>query len=325
MTRGALAAVSLILALILGSAARSEIALTLPEGAERTAARFEPLASYNLPLGIWRSTSFPARLIEGRFTQTAWRIKGNTDSTLRLLRPLRAQIEAAGYSVVFECETDVCGGFDFRFAMEILPEPEMHVDLGDFRYLAARRGQGATAEFLALLVSRSPSSGFVHLTQIYPLAADLDSVISPGEQAPETWPEPAPSETKPSPGFVGFASELESSGRVVLDDLAFEIGSATLNAGRFASLSALAAYLATNPARKVVLVGHTDALGALEPNVALSRRRAEAARERLISDYGVNPSQLGAEGAGWLAPRASNLTAEGRAKNRRVEVVLTST
>ena len=71
-----------------------------------------------------------------------------------------------------------------------------------------------------------------------------------------------------------------------------------------------------------LLVGHTDMTGALDANIALSRRRAEAVRERLLRDHGLNRDRIDAQGAGWLAPRASNATKAGRAANRRVEVVV---
>ncbi len=96
-------------------------------------------------------------------------------------------------------------------------------------------------------------------------------------------------------------------------------------AGDFASLTGLAAYLAANPDARVTIVGHTDATGALDGNVVLSRRRAQSVVDRLVQDYGVAAGRLSAEGAGYLAPRASNLTEAGRAENRRVEAILTPT
>jgi OOP family OmpA-OmpF porin len=110
---------------------------------------------------------------------------------------------------------------------------------------------------------------------------------------------------------------------MALDDLTFATGSAQLGAGTFASLQAVAGYLADHPDRTLALVGHTDASGDLAGNVALSKARADSVRERLIRDYGAPSDRLTAEGVGYLAPRASNLTDEGRTRNRRVEVVLT--
>jgi outer membrane protein OmpA-like peptidoglycan-associated protein len=73
------------------------------------------------------------------------------------------------------------------------------------------------------------------------------------------------------------------------------------------------------------LVGHTDASGSLAANIAVSERRAEAVAQVLIDRYGVDRDRVTAEGVGFLAPRATNQTEEGRQKNRRVEVVVTST
>jgi OOP family OmpA-OmpF porin len=108
---------------------------------------------------------------------------------------------------------------------------------------------------------------------------------------------------------------------VVLDGLAFATGSATLGPGGDAALRALAAYLAATPARRVALVGHTDAQGSVEANIDLSRRRAAAVLARLVAEFGVAPGRLEAHGMGWLAPRATNLTPQGREANRRVEAV----
>ena len=84
-------------------------------------------------------------------------------------------------------------------------------------------------------------------------------------------------------------------------------------------------WLKADGARKVTLVGHTDASGGLEANVRLSKARAESVRRWLIDRLGVGADQVAAEGVGYLAPRATNQTEEGRQKNRRVEVISTST
>ena len=103
---------------------------------------------------------------------------------------------------------------------------------------------------------------------------------------------------------------------VPLDDLTFESGSALLGQGQFGSLAALAAYLKENPQRTIALVGHTDASGNLATNIALSTARAASVRDRLIRDFGIPAAQVSAEGVGYLAPRDSNLTQEGRARQK---------
>jgi OOP family OmpA-OmpF porin len=75
----------------------------------------------------------------------------------------------------------------------------------------------------------------------------------------------------------------------------------------------------------VILVGHTDASGGLDGNIALSRKRAESVRQRMTDRYGIPAAQVDAQGVGYLSPRASNLSDTGRDQNRRVEVMMTST
>ncbi len=284
-----------------------------------TVVQSQPLSSYALPIGPWRDGVVPTRLLEGARSDAAWRIDAAGLTTLQLLAPLRDQLVAAGYRIIWECETLACGGFDFRFAIDVLDEPDMHVDLGDFRFLAAERDGSDGPQAVSILVSRSSGAGFVQMVSMGAAALDAGSSGLATQDKPDATP-PAP---QPPPG--DFAAALETGGSVPLDDLIFESGSAALGKGNFDSLDALAAYLATNPGRIVALVGHTDASGALAGNVALSTARAASVRDRLVNEYGVTAQQVMAEGVGYLAPRATNLTPEGRAKNRRVEVMITST
>lgn len=258
--------------------------------------------SYALPVGPWDG-GLPVLTLDGAVTRQAWRIEAEGLSVLRIAAPLRQQIADAGFEILLDCETRRCGGFDFRFATEVLPAPEMYVDLGDFRFVSARRGE----EALGLLVSATSREGFVQLIRVAPPGAAPPAQVSPARD----------------PG--DFGARLEAEGRVILSDLSFDTGSAQLGDGSFASLGALADYLDDNPGRRVALVGHTDAEGALEGNIALSRRRAGSVLERLVSDHGARRAQLDAQGMGYLAPIASNLTPEGREANRRVEVIIVST
>jgi OOP family OmpA-OmpF porin len=304
-------------AMVLGLWAATAPALeaAFPPGAERTAQRIEQLGSHALPIGPWAEGAMLTQRVEGRVDQSAWRIPGaSVQGTLALLAPLRAALLADGWQILFECETLDCGGFDFRYSTRVLPEPAMHVDLGDFRFLSARRGQGAAREHLSLLVSRSAGAGTGHVQMIR---------IGPaGPAAPAAAPPALP------PGATAVAGGLAAAlqgGSAVLDGVTFASGDAATVQGGDAALAALAAWLAANPDRTIALVGHTDASGSLEANVALSRKRAEAVRARLIAAHGADGARITALGAGFMAPRGSNLTEEGRAKNRRVEVIVTST
>ena len=121
-----------------------------------------------------------------------------------------------------------------------------------------------------------------------------------------------------------LAGALRTKGHVVLTDLEFETGSSALGAGNFASLDRLAGFMAAEPGARVALVGHTDSIGGLAGNIALSKRRAQSVRQRLIEAHGIDGARMQAEGMGYLSPVASNLEPEGREANRRVEVILLS-
>lgn len=307
------------LLLCLGQGAAA-LPLDFPGNARLSVEEVTPLGRYALPVAPWSDGFLPTTDQDGELTMQVWRIDAAALTTLQLLVPLRDALAGDGFEILFECETEGCGGFDFRTSTIVLPPPEMFVALSDFRFLAARRGD----EAVTLLVSRTADAGYVQVIRIGPPLAQGDvatanapdlrtQVISEGGASAEA---PLPDD---------FGAQLDSAGRVVLSDLSFPSGSAQLAPGEFASLRQLADYLAANPTRRVALVGHTDSQGGLEANIALSRRRAGSVVERLVADYDVPRQQLAAEGMGYLSPLASNLTAEGREANRRVEVIVTST
>jgi OOP family OmpA-OmpF porin len=315
-------------------AAAQALTFDFPGPATVTAETRQTLASFRLPTGPWAPDGLPARLAEGAVEARAWRIEAPGLTTLQILTPLRDQLAAAGFVTIFECETQACGGFDFRYATETLPEPDMHVDLGDFRFLSAERQGPAGAEVLALMVSRSSNSGFVQITRVTPGSAAPAPLLAaaPPPDAPRlalppgpglaVMAEPPPPAAAPAPDDIG--ARLTAGGAVVLEDLVFPSGTAALADGDYPSLVALAAWLRANPDRRVALVGHTDAAGGLDTNVVLSKRRADSVRARLVA-LDVPPAQVEAQGVGYLSPRDTNLTDEGRTRNRRVEVILTST
>ena len=298
-------------ALFLASAAPSlALDLPLPPGARETASQVVDAGSYDLPIGAWtETTTVPYASLEGQVVRKAWRLTGSGITTGQVLGPMRDQLMADGYDIIFECSARSCGGFDFRFGIEVLRAPAMYVDLSDFRFLSAKSSDASRA--LSLLVSRDGDTVFVQLIEVGP-AGRGDVSVRAAPAVPQLV----------EPGDV--VETLETLGHVVLADLDFASGSASLGTGALASLDALAAYLVANPSRQITFVGHTDATGSLEANIALSRRRADAARAYVV-DKGAASGQVAADGVGFLSPRASNLTAEGREANRRVEAVLIST
>ncbi len=107
----------------------------------------------------------------------------------------------------------------------------------------------------------------------------------------------------------------------VPSDVSFAVGSATLEPRLRPVLDAFAHGLAEQPAMRVRVVGHTDSTGSDAINEPLSQRRAESVRGYL-EDRGIAAARIDIAGRGSREPLASNDSAEGRARNRRVEIFL---
>ncbi|MFY0693205.1 MAG: OmpA family protein [Paracoccaceae bacterium] len=309
---------ALLFAVCAAPAATAAVELSFPGPARETFTKAEDFTSYKMPVGPFAEGAMQTVVAEGPLSQIAWRVSVADVATLVVMDSLRQQIEAMGFELLYECDTRECGGFDFRFQTDVLPEPVMHIDLGDFRYLSAQRLGGAIPEYLSLFVSRSQDFAYVQLILVGGESEGSVAVVTPVEEGPVLTS--AVSSTNGS-----IAQNLEQYGRIVLEDLIFATGEATLVASEYASLRALSDYLKEDPARRVTLVGHTDAVGSLEANIKLSRARARSVLDGLVSGFGVPEEQVAFEGVGFLAPRAGNQSEAGRTANRRVEVVLTST
>jgi len=299
---------------VLGSVAFAADELSLPSGARHLASRVSPLDSYALPVAGFDGDVVPSQVFEGRVERQTWQIDSASLTPLQVLAPLRDQIKAAGFDIVFECRDQRCGRFDFRFGTEVVPAPDMYVDIRNYRFVSAMRGDD---EALSLLISRSRSAVYV---QVIRVGAEQRKplVVRPRSRPDQPLPSTAGTEA------VVLAEALQRDGHVVLGDLEFQTGSSRLGAGPFASLKGLARFLTDNPDYKIALVGHTDSVGSLTENILLSKRRAQSVRERMTTLHGIAVGRIEAEGMGYLAPVASNLTGPGRDLNRRVEAILLS-
>jgi Outer membrane protein and related peptidoglycan-associated (lipo)proteins len=122
-------------------------------------------------------------------------------------------------------------------------------------------------------------------------------------------------------GAKVLEEELDSACRLELPGVYFAFGTATIDPISDRALAGLARALADHPEWKFTVEGHTDSVGTASANQALSQRRAEAVRARLAERHGVDTHAWGAVGYGASRPRESNATIEGRARNRRVELV----
>lgn len=119
-----------------------------------------------------------------------------------------------------------------------------------------------------------------------------------------------------------LAERLLADKRVVLPGLYFDFGSAVLRPESASQLPAIVAAIRSAPAGRLVIEGHTDAVGADDANLALSKARAEAVRKALVALDASLTARLASTGHGETRPQGDNATLAGRARNRRVELVL---
>ncbi|MGD9548520.1 MAG: OmpA family protein [Candidatus Krumholzibacteriia bacterium] len=118
-----------------------------------------------------------------------------------------------------------------------------------------------------------------------------------------------------------LADGLRSTGHVAVYEILFDTGKTDLKPESRQAIGEIARMLQADPALKLYVVGHTDNAGAFDMNMKLSQGRAEAVVKELAGSHAIDPARLRAAGAGPLAPVAANDTEDGRAKNRRVELV----
>ena len=136
----------------------------------------------------------------------------------------------------------------------------------------------------------------------------------PPPPPPPPAPKPAPPPPPPPPPL---APKVERT--IILDDVLFDFDKSTIKPQAAEILDRLVAFMSENPSSNVSLSGHTDSIGTEVYNLKLSDRRWMSVRDYVVKK-GVESGRVSGQGFGESKPIASNATAEGRAKNRRVEI-----
>jgi outer membrane protein OmpA-like peptidoglycan-associated protein len=120
---------------------------------------------------------------------------------------------------------------------------------------------------------------------------------------------------------AAMATSIADNGSVAIYGINFDTASSVIKPDSEPAIDEIAKLLTGNPTLKVYIVGHTDMVGDAASNVKLSQARAQSVITALVSKHGIAAVRLIAFGNGPYAPVASNKTDDGRAKNRRVELV----
>lgn len=120
---------------------------------------------------------------------------------------------------------------------------------------------------------------------------------------------------------INLEEAIEKDGKIALYGILFDVGKSDIKPESETALKQITDYLTKNPAVKIIVVGHTDNTGVYSANITLSRSRAESIKNYLITNGKIEASRLMSEGVGSLCPVTTNTSTEGKALNRRVEIV----
>ncbi len=120
---------------------------------------------------------------------------------------------------------------------------------------------------------------------------------------------------------AAMGNDINATGHVAVYGIYFDSSKSLIKPESAQAIAEIAKLLKGQPALKLFVVGHTDSQGGVDGNITLSQARAEAVLKALVAEHGIAPARLRSFGCGQFSPVASNDGDEGRAKNRRVELV----
>lgn len=264
---------------------------------------------------------------QGTVTRTVYVVpKGR--SSLEVLSNFTDSLGGKGFKPVFQCANESCGP-SFKHLKYNWSDKRTHVQgdgydvnrnrfvsgvfdgVSDFRYALLQKGAGTESTYVAIYAAQN-SGGTM---------GDLSNSLNDHVTALVEVLEPKSMEQNiVTLNADTISKELASNGAISFYGLFFDTDKADIKPESKPQLDQMAKYLKSN-SLNVYIVGHTDMQGPLDHNMDLSARRALSVVEALKA-YGIADSRLLSHGVGPLAPRASNITESGRAKNRRVEMVL---
>ena len=251
--------------------------------------------------------------VEGRISAYYY-VQPPSASPLEVLRNYQSALTQAGFTELYACELTACekGFLNENYREELLAARK-------WREGRLNPGSGSSPRELRYWSGKATKNGVD--TYVIVWVAGADSI----------WNAPTTSivviEPKPMEGGQVTASleqlktGLQADGKIALYGLYFDTGKAEVKPESKTQLDEMAKLLKGDPSLRVFIVGHTDNQGALEANLQLSQRRADAVVAALVQQHAVDSKRLTARGVANLAPLASNAGEAGRAKNRRVELV----
>jgi OmpA-OmpF porin, OOP family len=249
---------------------------------------------------------------EGEHLSLSYFFEDEDTSTLRVFRNYEQALAEAGFDILYSDSGDELGwrqGRGFAGGSDLFRRPDRHCcrpqtsgDVGMRYLLAEHAGQGVTVSMLTY--DASFNLGTVALVDIV-TAEEMEVGM---DHAPLSADE--------------MEAGLVEDGRVAIHNILFAFDSDEILPESAESLATIAGLLDDQAGLRLLVVGHTDYVGDFDYNLRLSMERATAVVDYLAVEHGIARDRLQAAGAGMMAPITTNSTDEGRALNRRVELVM---
>ncbi len=275
--------------------------------------------SLTIALGKAKNSSelVEARTIEGTITRLTYKVPPER-SCLEVIRNYQNELQSLGFAVVFSGGKDGLGNYFAEAAgygaIQWPPNiPALTLNGDSQQFLAMeKKGEVGSANVTVALYAVENRFWASDLKNVEKGQVLLHVDIVESEAMEEKMVTVAAEE---------MALQISASGSIALYGIYFDTDKAQLKPESSVTLEQIAKLLNGNANLKLLVVGHTDNVGTFAYNMELSSRRAAAVVAALAANYGIKANRLTPVGVSYASPVASNHTEEGRAQNRRVELV----
>ena len=276
-------------------------------------------AEYTLPTGGGASYDFNARKghfdasldLEGRLTQNVYAVPPGPSSA-EVFRNYQMDMAAKGFRVLFQARQAETGPAMASHFENMGPGTQIWgYSPQEARYAAAVKEDGDAKTYIALYIVEYQDGYEPRFTPAKGQVMVRLDVLQVG----------ALSDRMVVVSAAQIANDLDAAGRISLYGVLFDFNKASIKPESRPALDEIARFLKNSPAKKIYVVGHTDNVGGFDFNMQLSKARAASVVTDLTRTYGIPADRMTANGVGLLSPVASNATEDGRAKNRRVELL----
>ena len=248
---------------------------------------------YKLVLGVDRSGA-PDKVqqLEGKITRFVYRNPAQR-STLEIFRNFEEGLKRAGAQILYTCAGTDCGT---PIKWTLINGVRAMGGQKDNRYVTGKLTRAEAEVYVSIFIGSQATQ--LDVIEVKPIESGLVAVDADA-----------------------LGSDIERDGHAAVYAILFDTGKSIIKPESAAAIAEIAKLLKDRPRLNLYVVGHTDGTGGFEMNMKLSLDRAQAVVQSLVSGHGIAASRLKAQGVGPLAPVASNTTEEGKAKNRRVDLV----